>query len=81
MARQLFGELDLAGRTVALDALHTQVHTARDLVLEHGAHYLFTVKDNQPTLRQNIEQRVPAPPVGFSPSAGDAHPGAHGGEE
>ena len=81
VARQLFGELDLAGRTVALDALHTQVHTARDLVLEHGAHYLFTVKDNQPTLRQNIEQRVPAPPVGFSPSASDAHPGAHGGEE
>jgi hypothetical protein len=81
VARQLFGQLDLAGRTVALDALHTQDHTARDLVLEHGAHYLFTVKNNQPTLRQNIEKRVPAPPVGFSPSAGDAHPGAHSGEE
>jgi hypothetical protein len=81
VARQLFGQLDLAGRTVALDALHTQDHTARDLVLEHGAHYLFTVKNNQPTLRQNIEKRVPAPPVGFSPSAGDAHPCPHSGEE
>ncbi len=81
VARQLFGELDLTGRHVALDALHTQDQTARELVLEHGAHYLLTVKNNQPTLRQNIEKKVPAPQVGFSPSAGDAHPGAHRGEE
>jgi hypothetical protein len=81
VARQLFGELDLAGRNVALDALHTQDQTARELVLEHGAHYLLTVKNNQPTLRQNIAKKVPAPPVGFSPSAGNAHPGTHGGEE
>jgi hypothetical protein len=50
VARELFGELDLAGRWVALDALHTQDETARQLVMEHGAHYLLTVKDNQPTL-------------------------------
>lgn len=81
VARQLFGQLDLAGRPVALDALHTQDQTARELVLEHGAHYLLTVKNNQPTLRQNIAQKVPAPPVGFSPSAGDTHSGAHGGEK
>jgi hypothetical protein len=81
VARELFGELDLRGRTVALDALHTQDQTARELVMEHGAHYLLTVKNNQPTLRQNIEKKVPPPTVGFSPSAADAHPGAHGGEE
>lgn len=81
VARQLFGQLDLAGRTIALDALHTQDQTARELVLEHGAHYLLTVKDNQPTLRQNLAQKVPTPPVGFSPSAGNSHPGAHRGEE
>jgi hypothetical protein len=81
VARQLFGQLDLAGRTVVLDALHTQDQTARELVLEHGAHYLLTVKKNQPTLRRNIAQKVPAPPVGFSPSTGDAHPSAHGGEK
>jgi hypothetical protein len=75
VARELFGELDLAGRTVALDALHTQDQTARELVLEHGAHYLLTVKNNQPTLRRNIEKKVPVPPTGFSPSAPDAHPG------
>jgi len=81
VARQLFGELDLAGRWVALDALHTQDETARQLVMEHGAHYLLTVKNNQPTLRQNIEKLVPVPPTGFPPSGPDAHPGAHGGAE
>ena len=81
VARELFGALDLAGRTVALDALHTQDQTARELVLEHGAHYLLTVKNNQPTLRQNLEKKVPVPPTGFSPSGRDAHPGADRREE
>jgi hypothetical protein len=81
VARQLFRQLNLAGRNVALDALHTQDQTARQLVLEHGAHYLLTVKNNQPTLRQNIEKKVPAPPVGFFPSASDPQPGTHSGEE
>jgi hypothetical protein len=76
VARELFGELDLAGRTVALDALHTQDQTARELVMEHGAHYTMTVKNNQPTLRQNIDEIVPVPPTGFFPSEADSHPGA-----
>lgn len=75
VARELFGDLDLTERQVALDALHTQDQTARELVLEHGAHFLLTVKNNQPTLRKNIEQAVPVPPTGFSPSACNAHPG------
>lgn len=77
VARELFGTLDLAGRTVSLDALHTQHQTGRDLVLVHGAHYLLTVKNNQPTWRQNIAQAVPVPPTGFSPSGTDPHPGPH----
>ena len=81
VARELFGELDLAGRRVALDALHTQDQTARELVLEHGADYLLTVKGNQPTLYKNIEQRLPVPQTGFSPSALDGNPRAHGGEK
>jgi Domain of unknown function (DUF4338) len=67
VARELFARLDLDGRTVSLDALHTQDETARALVLEHGADYLFTVKDNQPTVRQNIERKVPPPPAAFFP--------------
>ena len=81
VARKLFHELELAGRCVALDALHTQDQTARDLVLEHGADYLLTVKANQPTLRQHIETQVPVPATGFSPSGGNAHPRPHGGAQ
>jgi len=75
VARELFKQLDLDGRKVSLDALHTQDHTARDLVLQHGADYLLTVKDNQPTVRANIEKLVPALPAHFSPSTGNREPG------
>lgn len=75
VARKLFSRLDLVGRTVSMDALHTQGQTARELVLEHGAHHVLTVKDNQSTLRKNIEAAMPAPPAGFSPSAPHSHPG------
>jgi hypothetical protein len=72
VARELFAKLDLDGRRVSLDALHTQDQTARDLLWEHGADYLFTVKANQPTVKQNIERLVAAPPARFSPSGHDA---------
>ena len=75
VARELFKNLELDGRKVSLDALHTQDQTARELVLEHGADFLLTVKDNQPTLRQNIEKLVAAPPADFSPSGGHHHAG------
>ncbi len=79
VARELFKQLDLDGRKVSLDALHTQDHTARDLVLEHGADYLLTVKDNQPTVRAHIEKLVPSLPASFSPSPGHPEPGGHSG--
>ena len=65
----MFHRLDSDGRKVSLDALHTQTQTARELILEHGADYLLTVKDNRPTVRQNIQQMVVAPPADFSPLA------------
>jgi hypothetical protein len=79
VARQLFQDLDLAGRFVSLDALHTQTETARELVLEAGADYLLTVKDNQPTVRQTIEKLLPAPAADFPPLAPDAHSVPHSG--
>jgi hypothetical protein len=78
VARELFKKLDLDGRQVSLDALHTQSQTARELVLEHGADYLLTVKNNQPTLRQRIAQLVAAPPADFPP-APDGSTGGHSG--
>ena len=79
VARQLFQDLDLNGRLVALDALHTQTETALALVLEAGADYLLTAKDNQPTLHQTIEQLLPAPKADFPPLAADAHAVPHPG--
>jgi predicted transposase YbfD/YdcC len=58
--------LNLEGRVVTLDALHTQKETARYLVEEKGADYIFTVKKNQRTLKQDIEDLHL---VDFSPSA------------
>ena len=81
VARELFARLDLAGRLVALDALHTQTETAQALVSEQGADYLFTVKDNQPRLRQHIEKLIPAPAAGFSPCPAHAEPSPHGGDQ
>ena len=65
VARELFTRLDLDGRVVSLDALHTQQETARALVIEHGADYLLTVKGNQPTVLANLQRLVPAPPGVF----------------
>jgi len=52
--KHLLDPLDIAGRVVTADAMHTQQETARYLVEEKGAHYLFTVKDNHKTLREDI---------------------------
>ena len=79
VARELFKKLDLDGRKVSLDALHTQDQTARDRVLQHGADFLLTVKDNQPTVRANIEKLVPALPALFSPSTDGREPGREQG--
>jgi hypothetical protein len=81
VARHLFERLDLEGRLVSLDALHTQDQTGRDLVIEHGADFLLTVKDNQATVHRLIEQLVPAPEADFPPSAANAHPSPHPGDQ
>jgi predicted transposase YbfD/YdcC len=45
--------LDITGKTITADALLTQ-RTLADYLLEHDAHYVFTVKNNQPTLHADI---------------------------
>ena len=81
VARELFAHLDLEGRLVSLDALHTQNEIARALVLEHGADYLLTVKGNEPTVREQIEKLIPAPKAGFSPSSTNSISSVHPGKE
>ena len=79
VAQRLFEDLDLKGRFVSLDALHTQTETGRDIVLEAGGDYLLTAKDNQPTVHQNIEKLLPAPKADFPPLETDAHSVPHPG--
>jgi hypothetical protein len=50
----LLDPLPLHGTVVTADALHTQTETARYLVEDKHTDYVFTVKENQPSLRQDI---------------------------
>jgi hypothetical protein len=59
-ARTLIGKIDIEGRTVCLDALHTQRETAKQIVQEGGGHYLFTVKGNQAKLEANLIDQIDA---------------------
>ena len=54
-ARPLLQPLDLKGKVVTGDAMHTQTDLARFVVEEKQADYLFTVKDNQSTLKDDIQ--------------------------
>jgi hypothetical protein len=53
-AKPLLEPLDLKGKTVTADALHTQKELARFLVEDKQADYCFTVKDNQRSLKEDI---------------------------
>ena len=50
----LVDDIDVVGKTITADALLTQRNLAHYLVAERQAHYLFTVKGNQPTLVADI---------------------------
>jgi hypothetical protein len=81
VARKLFPKLDLEGRLVSLDALHTQTETGLELVQEHGAHYTLSVKDNQPAIHDTIKKLLPEMPEAFPPSGIDAHACLHPGAQ
>ncbi|HEX8860283.1 MAG TPA: ISAs1 family transposase [Actinomycetes bacterium] len=53
--RPLLDGLDLAGRVITADAIHTQREHADWLVTQKHAAYLLVVKGNQPTLHQQLK--------------------------
>ena len=55
VAGALLQGLDLRGKIVAADALHTQRALSAQ-ILTAGGEYLWLAKDNQPTLRADIEE-------------------------
>ncbi len=73
-ARQVLSRLDLCGKIVLADALHTQVETGQQILFEQGGDYLLTVKGNQPTLQATLQNLFEK--QAFSPSAHGAHAGA-----
>ena len=53
--KPLFEKVNIEGAVVTADALHTQKDIANYLVDEKKADFLFTVKENQPTLLEDIK--------------------------
>ena len=53
--KPLLDNVDIAGKVVTADAMHTQVAHAIYLKEERGADYFFIVKGNQPSLLEAIE--------------------------
>lgn len=51
----LLAGLDIEGSVLSADALHTRNETAQYLVQERRAHYVLTVKANQPTLFRQVK--------------------------
>jgi hypothetical protein len=70
--RQLLRTLDLTGKILLTDALHTQVETGQQILYEQGADYLMTVKGNQETVEATLETLFTQQP--FSPSAHAPNP-------
>ncbi|MGH3815003.1 MAG: ISAs1 family transposase, partial [Pseudonocardiaceae bacterium] len=76
--KPLLDPLDLTGWAVTLDALHAQRETARYLVCDKGAAYVFTaIKDNQPTLFAHLD----ALPWTEVPIGHTSHDRGHGRDE
>ena len=61
----LLDRLELDGAIALLDALHSQVKTARTIVQEGGGDYVFFIKGNQPGLLRQAQHLLPED---FSPS-------------
>jgi predicted transposase YbfD/YdcC len=66
--KNLLSPLAVKGHVITADSLHTQRETARWVVEEKGADYVFIVKDNQKTLHEDLRALQAED---FSPSVQD----------
>ncbi len=64
--RKLVDRIELSGKTLVADALHTQTETASTILFEKGGDYCFTVKGNQKELLHTSESLLTE--QAFSPS-------------
>jgi hypothetical protein len=70
--RRLLGKLDLVGKIVLADALHTHDETAQQILHQQGGDYLLTVKANQLTLQTTLENLFAKQAFSPFPHAGDS---------
>jgi hypothetical protein len=59
-ARTLIERLELNGKMVQLDGMHTQHETVHQILYEKGADYSLILRENQPTLLKTAQQLLPA---------------------
>ncbi len=55
MFAPLMDTIEIAGAVITAEAMHTQNEHVHYLVGEPGAHYLLTVKGNQPNLHAQLQ--------------------------
>lgn len=55
--QELLKTLNIKGKTVVADALNCQKETA-EIIVNQGSDYLLSVKDNQPSLKKDIEDYI-----------------------
>ena len=67
-ARTLIERLDLEGKMVQLDGMHTQHQTIHQILYEKGGDYSLILRENQPTILKTAQQMLPAD---FPPSAAE----------
>jgi predicted transposase YbfD/YdcC len=73
----LLDQIELSGAIVTADAMHAQREHARYLVAQRGAHYILTVKGNQPSLHAQLK----ALPWRDVPVTSDTRDRGHGRRE
>jgi hypothetical protein len=69
-ARTLIERLDLQGKMVQLDGLHTQHETVHQILYDKGADYSLVLRDNQPSVLKTAQQLLPAD---LPPCTGEDH--------
>ena len=74
-ALEMLAILPIKGRLITADAIQTH-RAICAAVIEGGGDYILPVKDNQPTLRADIEAAFAEPEAGLSPSRSSAAPHA-----
>ncbi len=79
VARRMLASMELEGKLVLADALHTCKETAQQIHIEQGGDYLLTVKPNNQELHRELGKLFTEQP--FSPSDHAADPCPYPGEE